>query len=130
MKIFKKILLVVSFLFLFCIPSIAINLDVYEYWLPYNTSHAFEWSAVDGAAGYEIYIFRLEDSKKFLSGKIVFTNKCSIVWKSHGHFIVYVRHFKLVNQIRVFGEWGSSLDPAVGIVDGKPRAWVIYVMQP
>jgi hypothetical protein len=130
MKVVRNILLVLSFLLLFNSFSNAAILDAHEYWVPYNTAQAFEWIAVDGAAGYEIYIWQLERSKRFLSGKIVTTNKHSIVWKTHGHYVVYVRHFKLVNGVRVFGEWGNSLDPAVGIVDGKPRAWVIYVLQP
>ena len=127
MKALRNILLVISFLFFFSNSSNSASLDAYEYWVSYNTPQAFEWAAVDGADGYELYIWQLEGLKMFLSGKIVTTNKHSIVWKTHGHYVVYVRHFKLVNGVRVFGEWGNSLDPTVGVVDGNPRAWVIYV---
>ena len=127
MKALRNILLVLSFLLFFSSFSNAEFLDAHEYWVPYSTSQAFEWAAVDGADGYELYIWQLEGLKIFLSGKIVTTNKHSIVWKTHGHYVVYVRHFKLVNGVRVFGEWGNSLDPTVGVVDGNPRAWVIYV---
>jgi hypothetical protein len=127
MKVLRNILLVISFLFFFSNSSNSASLDAYEYWVSYNTPQAFEWAAVDGADGYELYIWQLEGLKMFLSGKIVTTNKHSIVWKTHGHYVVYVRHFKLVNGVRVFGEWGNSLDPTVGVVDGNPRAWVIYV---
>lgn len=131
MKALRNILLVFSFLLIFSTLSNALSdLDAYEYWVPYNTSKAFEWSPIDGADGYELYVWQLESSKRFLYGKIVYTNKHSIVWKTHGHYVVYVRHFKLVDGQRVFGEWGNSLNPEVGIVDGKPKAWVIYVTLP
>jgi hypothetical protein len=128
MKLFKKIFLVVSFLFLFIVPATAFaDLDAYEYWVQSGTIRSFEWSAVTGADGYELYIWQLEGSKRFLSGKIVFTNRHSVLWKTYGHYIVYVRHFKLVNGVRIFGEWGNSLDPKIGVVNGNPRAWVIYI---
>ena len=130
MKVLRNILLVLSFLFIFINPSDAKYLDAYEYWVPYNNPQAFEWAAVDGADGYELYIWQLEGPKRFLSGKIVTTNKHSIVWKTHGHYVIYVRPFKMVDGQRQFGAWGNSLDPAVGIVDGAPRAWVIFVTLP
>ena len=130
MKALRNILLVLSFLLFFSSFSNATTLDAYEYWVPYNNPQAFEWAAVDGADGYELYIWQFEGSKRFLSGKIVITNKHSIFWKNHGHYVVYVRHFKMVDGQRHFGAWGNCLDPAVGIVDGAPRAWVIFVTLP
>jgi hypothetical protein len=128
MKLFKRIFLVVSLFFALSMTAMAFNnLDVYEYWVQSGTSRSFEWSAVPGASGYELYIWQLENSQRFLSGKIVTASTHTILWKTHGHYIVYIRHFKLVNGVRNFGEWGNSLDPAIGVVDGKPKAWIIYV---
>jgi hypothetical protein len=104
----------------------AADFNAYVYWVPYNTLKTVEWQAVTGASGYEIYIWQMEGAKRFLSGMKVTESKLTVNWKTHGHYIVYVRCFKN----GVYGEWANSLDPAVGTVDGKQQAWVLYVLQP
>lgn len=105
----------------------AADIDAYQHWVPSNTMKTVEWVATEGADGYEIYLVRVEDGKRALSGKLMLTNFHSIKFITPGHWVYYVRSYKTVNGVKQFGEWGNSLDPEVGIVNGHPRSWVVYV---
>ena len=100
--------------------------NIHEYWVPYNTPKTFEWQAVPGAEKYELYLERLEDGRKFIVGTTTVLPKFTVNFKTHGHDILFVRFYKS----GVWSQWYTSLDPAVGTVNGQPQAWVIYVLQP
>ena len=116
----------VAFILLMATSAAAADFNAYVYWVPYNTLKTVEWQAVPGASGYEVYVWQMEGAKRFLGGMMVTEPRLSVKWKTHGHYIVYVRYIKN----GVYGEWANSLDPAVGTVDGKPQPWVLYVLQP
>lgn len=107
----------------------AVDFDAYVYWVTPGTKKAVAWTAPDtGADGFEIYVWQLENSKSFLAGRLVQTNSIEITWRTHGHYIIYCRAFKVdAYGAKKFSEWVNTLDPTVGEVNGKPRAWVLYV---
>ena len=114
---------------LFVVDAPAADLvGVYEHWVPAGSSRTIEWSAVPGASGYEIYVRSIEDSKTFLVGKEIPTNFHTIVWKTRNrHLVYYARPYFDEGGARRYGEWGNSLSPSVGVVDGQPQPWVVYV---
>ena len=86
-----------------------------------------EWVAPQGADGFEVYVLRLETGAKLLAGKIVNEPRLTVTWRTPGHYVVYVRPYVTSGGVRVFGEWKNSLDPEIGIVNGQPKAWALYV---
>jgi hypothetical protein len=123
----KKLLALNLLLLVFASFAVAADFDAYVFWVPYGTQKTVEWNPIKDASGYEIYAWQMEGEKRFLAGKIVTIPEVSVVWRTHGHYVLYVRAFKDVGGVRNFGAWGHSLDPAVGIVKGAPRAWALYV---
>lgn len=132
----KQIAVVALALFLaFCLPAIAedevVGIDAYIHWVRAYTQRIVEWAAVDGVDGYEIYLERVEDGRTALRGKLLGTNTHTIKFVTPGHWVYYVRWFKMSSSpggtTKEYGEWGKCTDSTVGVVNGHPRAWVVYV---
>lgn len=124
----RNTILATLVLFLLAMVAMAADFDSYVYWVPSGTKKTVAWTAPEGGAdGYEIYVWQLENSQRFLSGRVVFQNSIEITWKTPGHYIVYCRAFKDVGGVRQWSEWVNTLDPTVGLVNEHPRAWVLYV---
>lgn len=102
--------------------------DGYVYWRPSGSVVVITWDADPAAEGYEIYVWRMENSTRLLAGKILTTNQHTITFKTHGTYIYYARGFYTdTSGIRQFTEWSNSLDARFAIVGDRARAWVIYV---
>ena len=123
----KKTIILVAIMLLVTALAQAADFDAYVYWVTPGTKKTVGWTAPEGAEGYEIYVWQLEGSKRFLSGRILTTNSIEITWKTSGHYIIYCRAFSGTGDARTWSEWVNTLDPAVGEVNGQPRAWVLYV---
>jgi len=108
------------------------DFDAYVYAVPYNTLKTVSWAPppapYESHDGYEYSVFRMETARMVLTGNTT-NSSVTIRFKTHGMYVLYVRSFKLINGVKRYGEWGNSLDPTVGIVNGQPRAWVVYVLQ-
>jgi hypothetical protein len=102
----------------------------HHYWVPSGTKKVIAWTAEPGAIGYELQIRRMENGKTVYQARVVATQK-EITWKTPGHYVVYVRWYKLVDGVNTFGEWKNSLEPDSSLVlvggEWTPRAWVIIV---
>jgi hypothetical protein len=120
---------------LFFLASAAIAMedyDAYTYVVPYNQSKTVAWSPPDAATvpnGYEWYFLRMDSGVKVSSGTVTAPSLTVSHFRTHGVLVIYVRPFWIVNGVKQFGEWGNSLDSSVGVVNGQPHAWVIYVLQ-
>lgn len=130
-KILRKSFAALLFLFILFVmlaPLVrAADYDAYVYWVPPETRKPIFWTAPEtGADGYEIYIWRME-SAKIMYQTTVTEPTITIRWRTRGTYIAYVRAFKIIDGVKQFGEWKNTLDPTVGEVNGKPRAWVLYV---
>jgi hypothetical protein len=126
-----------AFLFVLFAPLVrAADYDAYTYWLTptlqadgrYWIKKTVAWAPTAGAQGYEIYVWRLEDGVRLLVGRMTTEPKLEITWRTRGHYIFYIRSYVTkADGSKEFGVWCNSLDPAVGIVNGQPKAWVVYV---
>jgi hypothetical protein len=104
--------------------------NAYTYAVAYNTKKTIAWATTAvQATGYEYYFSRLEDQKKLAVGTVA-QSTVTVTFKTHGHWVINVRSFTTTNGVKRYGAWGNSLDPSVGVVQGNPQAWVIYVLQP
>lgn len=124
----KKAILTVAFMLLVTALTYAADFDAYTYWVTPGTKKTVAWTAGDALTeGYEIYVWQMEGSRRFLSGRILATNQIEITWRTPGHYIIYCRAFKGSETAREWSDWVNTLDPTVGEVNGQPRAWVLYV---
>ena len=129
----KKIVLVLLFILLYFSPVYSADFDSYVYWVtqPVNSTtgvkKTISWDIPDGGAdGYEFKIWRMETSQIIYQTKLV-SNQITVNWKTPGTYYPYVRSYKGPIATREYSEWINSLDPTVAVVNGKPKAWVIYV---
>lgn len=108
----------------------ASDFDGFVFWVESGSKRSVEWAPAENAEGYELYVWQMEGSKRFLSGRMVTAPKIEITWRTRGHYVVYARPWRTVDGSKVFGEWCNSLDPACGVVNGAPRAWALFVNVP
>lgn len=106
------------------------DFDGFVFWVESGTKRTVEWAPSANAEGYEIYVLRMEDGRKFLSGWMVTAPKIEITWRTRGHYTVFARPWRTVDGAKLFGGWCNSLDPACGLVGGSPRAWALFVNAP
>jgi hypothetical protein len=102
----------------------------YCYWVTSGTKRTVAWVAEPGATGYELQIRRMENGRTIYQVRVAGTQK-EITWKTPGHYVAYVRWYKLVNNNAQFGEWANSLQEGSSLVlvggEWIPRAWIIIV---
>ena len=129
----KKIVLILLFILFFFSPVYSVDFDSYIYWItqPVNTTtgvkKTISWDVpLQGADGYEFKIWRMETSQVVYQTKLI-SNQITVTWKTPGIYYPYVRSYKGPIATREYSEWINSLDPTVAVVNGKPKAWVIYV---
>jgi hypothetical protein len=123
----KKIVLSLFFILLFLSPGYSADFDSYVYWVIPGTKKTIQWDTpIEGADGYEFKIWRMETSQVVYQTKII-SNQITITWKTPGIYYPYVRSYKGPIATRVYTEWINALDPTVAVVNGKSKAWAIYV---
>ena len=123
----KKIVLIPLFILLLFSHVYSADFDSYVYWVTPSTKKTISWDVpTDGADGYEFKIWRMETSQVVYQTKLA-SNQITITWKTPGIYYPYVRSYKGPIETRIYGEWFNALDPTVAIVNGKPKAWAIYV---
>ena len=123
----KKIIPSLFFILLFLSPVYSADFDSYVYWVTPSTKKTISWDVpTDGADGYEFKIWRMETSQVVYQTKLA-SNQITITWKTPGIYYPYVRSYKGPITARTYSEWINALDPTVAIVNGKPKAWAIYV---
>ena len=124
----KKIALAILFVAIAC--TAYADWFGHSYWVPAGTKRSIAWTAEPGAVGYELQIRRMENGKTVYQARIVGTQR-EITWKTPGHYVAYVRWYKLVNGVNIFGEWKNSLEHESSLVlvgeTWTPRVWVIIV---
>jgi hypothetical protein len=106
------------------------DFDGFVFWVESGTRRTVEWVPAENAEGYELYVLRMEDQRRFLSGWLTTAPKIDITWRTRGHYIVFARPWRTVDGAKLFGEWCNSLNPVCGVVAGSPRAWALYVNTP
>lgn len=110
--------------------SYAADFCAYCYWVPSGTKRTIAWAAEPEAVGYEIQIRKMESGKTVYQNRVVNTY-LEINWKTSGHYVVYVRWYKLIGVVNTFSEWKNSLEPDSSLVLAggvlKQMAWVIIV---
>ena len=110
--------------------SHAVDFYAYCYWVTPGTKRSIAWTAESEAVGYELQIRKMESGKTVYQNRIVNTY-LEITWKTVGHYVAYVRWYKLVDGVNIFSEWKNSLEPGSSLVlDGgkwTPKAWVLIV---
>lgn len=126
--ILSAILLLVS-----TASAVMTSFEGFVHVVPYDTSKVVEWSYIQTSMGspdgYEFEVRQLETGRTLARGTAL-TNSISIRFRTHGHNVIWVRPFKTVDGIREVGTWENSLDPKIGVVNGQPKAWAIYVLLP
>ena len=86
------------------------------------------WSAVEGAAGYQVQLLHVErDSTTIVSREALTDRRDTFLLQRSGHFIVKVRACKYdFNTCEVHSEWTESINSERSRVDDQPRAWWLY----
>lgn len=125
------LILIILLLLLTVAASRADDFRAYVHWVPYSTIKEISWSppATGPVDGYEYYLQQLENGRAYARA-VIAVNKINIRFKTHGHYVLWVRAYKTVGGAKEWGPWANSLDPAFGMVSGEMSPWVAYVLLP
>jgi len=126
----KVTLAIVSIALVCCCCTAYADWFGHHYWVKAGTKRIIAWTEEPGAIRYELQIRRMENGKTVRTYHVAGT-QFSITWNTPGHYVVYVRWYKLIDGVNTFGEWKNSLehDSSLVLVGDiwTPRAWVIIV---
>ena len=125
-----KVILVFIIYVLICPLAIASDFYAHCYWTPQGTRKTIAINLLEKDVGTEFQVRRIESGKTLYSGVVV-GDRITIKFNTPGHNVIYARTYKIVDGLKVFGEWMNSLQEKSSIVmigpDWIPRPWVIIV---
>lgn len=126
-----RILIFITFV-AFLLAPLYVRADWFghSYWVTAGTKRVIAWTAEPDAIGYELQIRRMENGKTVYQARVAGT-QLGITWKTPGHYVAYIRWYKLIDGVNIFGEWKNSLEKNSSLVlvgdTWTPRAWVLIV---
>jgi hypothetical protein len=126
----RNTILSIVFLLITCTMVNAADFYAHCYWVTQGTRRIIVVNLGENDIGTEFQVRRMESGKTIYSGTVV-GDRITIKFNTPGHDVIYARTYKVVNGIKVFGDWMNSLQKNNSLVlvgvDWTPRPWVIIV---
>ena len=126
----RTTILSIVFLLIACTMATASDFYAHCYWVAQGTRRIIVVNLGEGDIGTEFQVRRMESGRTLYSG-VVEGDRITIKFNTPGHDVIYARTYKVVNGVKVFGDWLNSLEKNNSLVmveEGwAPRPWVIIV---